>query len=105
MARVWDLSKHKGSDLLMMLAIADFSDDDGRAYPSVQTLATKCRISSTRHVNRILVVLRDSGELHVGISQGPRGTNLYRIVLGIKASAKPSEPLTVPPSPRPTRHP
>jgi len=31
MARVWELSRNRGNDLLMLLAIADFSDDDGKA--------------------------------------------------------------------------
>ena len=45
MARVWDKSRHAGSELLMLLAIADFADDDGKAYPAVSTLATKCRMT------------------------------------------------------------
>ena len=80
MARVWDLSNHAGSHLLMMLAIADFADDDGNAYPAVQTLAEKCRMKS-RNANVILAALRSSGELEVRQNEGPRGTNLYRIVL------------------------
>jgi len=42
--RVWDHSAASGSFLLMLLAIADFADDDGNAYPSVPTLARKCRM-------------------------------------------------------------
>lgn len=41
---VWGGSKHSGSALLMMLAIADFSDDDGWAHPAVATLAAKTRM-------------------------------------------------------------
>lgn len=80
MARVWELSNQRGNDLLMLLAIADFADDDGNAYPSVQTLATKCRIKS-RNANVILAALRKSGELEVRQNEGPHGTNRYRIVL------------------------
>lgn len=78
MARVWAESKHSGTDLLMMLAIADFADDDGNAYPSVGTLAKKCR-TTPRHVNRILAALRASGELEIRLNEGPKGTNRYRI--------------------------
>ena len=42
-AAVWDRSAHAGNALLMLLAIADFADDEGRAFPSVSTLAKKCR--------------------------------------------------------------
>ncbi len=80
MARVWDLSNQRGNDLLMLLAIADFADDDGNAYPSVQTLATKCRMKP-RNANLILAALRASGELEVRQNEGPHGTNRYRVVL------------------------
>lgn len=80
MARVWEASKHGGTELLMLLAIADFSDDDGRAYPSIPTLAAKCR-TTPRHTNRIINALKGSGELEVKLNDGPRGTNRYRVVL------------------------
>jgi hypothetical protein len=31
MARVWEFSVNQGNDLLMLLAIADFADDEGNA--------------------------------------------------------------------------
>jgi hypothetical protein len=83
MARVWEHSQHSGSELLMLLAIADFADDEGRAYPSVDKLAQKCRMSS-RNANFILSTLRGTGELEVRRNEGPRGTNLYRIAAGVK---------------------
>lgn len=78
MAKVWDRSQHAGSELLMLLAIADFADDDGKAYPAVSTLATKCRMTG-RNANLILAALRRSGELIVRQNEGPKGTNLYQI--------------------------
>jgi len=84
MAVVWDRSAHSGSELLMLLAIADFSDDEGRAYPSVATLAAKCR-TSPRYAMKLLDALNASGELEVRKNQGPMGrggrTNLYRVVV------------------------
>lgn len=80
MARVWELSAARGADLLMLLAIADFSDDDGRAYPSVQTLALKCRVSA-RNANKTLARLRDTGELRIDLSRGPHGCNQYRVTV------------------------
>lgn len=81
MQRVWKFSRHSGSNLLMLLAIAEYADDAGFAFPSVETLALKCRMQR-RNANMILAVLRDSGELQVMRNDGPRGTNLYRIALG-----------------------
>lgn len=78
LARVWEHSRHSGTHLLMMLAIADFADDDGRAYPAVGTLAKKCRMTP-RNANLILAELRKSGELVVKPNEGPKGTNLYFI--------------------------
>lgn len=83
MAKVWELSQHGGTDLLMLLAIADFADDQGNAYPSVTTLAEKCRMKQ-RNAQVILGVLRNSGELEVRPNEGPRGTNLYRVTLAAR---------------------
>lgn len=80
MSRVWELSQHSGTGLLMLLAIADFSDDEGRAYPSVSTLAKKCRMQP-RNAQTLLAELRGSGELEVRINAGPKGCNQYRVVL------------------------
>lgn len=80
MAAVWKGSQHGGSALLMMLAIADFSDDKGVAYPAVSTLADKTRMKP-RNAHYLLNELQASGELVIKIAAGPRGTNLYRIAL------------------------
>lgn len=84
MARVWDGSKHSGSELLMLLAIADFADDDGRAYPSISRLARKCRVTS-RYAIVLLDALSQGGELEIKKNAGPVGqggrTNLYRVAL------------------------
>ncbi|MDP3251304.1 MAG: helix-turn-helix domain-containing protein [Hydrogenophaga sp.] len=89
MAKVWELSQHGGTSLLMLLAIADFADDEGNAYPSVTTLAEKCRMKQ-RNAQVILSALRESGELVVRSNEGPKGTNTYRVTLatpGVQSSA------------------
>jgi hypothetical protein len=80
MTQVWERSRHTGTDLLMLLALSDFSDDQGNSYPGVPALATKCRMS-VRNAGYILKTLQASGELEVRLNEGPRGTNCYRIVL------------------------
>jgi Helix-turn-helix domain len=80
---VWEYSEHKGTALLLMLAIADHAHDDGGgAYPSIATLARKAR-TSERNVKLLLPKLEGSGELEVKRGAGPHGTNLYR-VRGVK---------------------
>lgn len=75
----------------MLLAIADFSDDEGRAYPSVPTLAQKCRMSK-RNAQFILRNLEGSGELTIHVNSGPppKYPNLFLInlaYLGMKQAS------------------
>lgn len=86
MARVWATSSHAGTELLMLLAIADFSDDDGRAYPAVGTLAKKCRMTD-RNARLILANLRNSKELIVRFGEGPKGANQYLIADPLKGAS------------------
>ena len=45
MARVWEWSAASGGGLLALLAIADFANDNGVAWPSLSVLAAKARLS------------------------------------------------------------
>jgi hypothetical protein len=92
MTAVWDRSAHTGTDLLMLLALADFSDDQGNSYPSVPTLAMKCRMR-VRNATYILRALESSGELEVRPNEGPKGTNRYRIALELLGKKAP-QPVT-----------
>ncbi len=80
MTRVWAESKHKGSQLLLLLAIADNASDDGFAWPSVQTLAKKTRMSD-RHTVRMLEDLEKSGELILSKAEGKR--HQYIVTVGL----------------------
>ena len=51
MSQVWKHSKHAGGSLLVLLALADFANDEGICYPSQKTLAKKSRLSG-RQVRR-----------------------------------------------------
>ena len=100
LTQVWEHSQHAGTDLLMLLALADFSDDNGDSYPAVPTLAAKCRMTP-RNANLILAALRESGELEVRQNEGPRGTNRYRITLA--AIRQPLKPASSPNDPQPLK--
>lgn len=79
MSRVWAASRQKGSALLLLLAIADFADDDGgNAFPSIATLAQKTRMSR-RSVQLLVRKLAATGELHVRSAAGRKGVNVYEI--------------------------
>lgn len=45
LSAVWEESRAEGSDLLVLLAMADWADHQGRCYPSYSQLATKSRVS------------------------------------------------------------
>lgn len=85
MSAVWQHSRAKSGDLLVLLAIADFANDDGSAFPAIGTLARKARLSA-RQVNRSLVRLRELHEVTILNNQGPHGVNLYRVLPGDKLS-------------------
>jgi hypothetical protein len=81
--RVWAAFPGSGSDLIAMLALADWSDDAGRCWPSVATIATKMRLQP-RQAQRVLNGLIQRGFLEVtGNPNGgaPGSTRRYRVVL------------------------
>lgn len=90
MTRVWDYSRQSGSSLLVLLALADFANDQGTCWPSVSTVADKARISE-RHAQRILRELVQSGELVCLPNEGPKGANLY-VVENVSTPDKMSPP-------------
>jgi hypothetical protein len=79
--QVWKLSRHKGSELLVLLAIADNAKDDGRdAWPGIPELARKTRLTE-RNIQLVLRKLEKSGELVIERNAGPNRANLYHIIL------------------------
>ena len=80
MTRVWDHSRSRNGERLVLLAIADFADDHGRAFPSVASLRTKSAMSE-RGVQQAITRLQELGELCVEIGAGPHGVNVYWVKL------------------------
>jgi hypothetical protein len=89
MARVWEHSRAAGTPLLVLLSLADFADDDGECWPSISTIARKCRLASDRHVQRVIhdelekrlgevLVIRNEGKAS---SKGGLRSNRYRITV------------------------
>lgn len=79
MTWVWDTSHSQGRALLVELALADHSNDEGISWPSVATLAQKARCTE-RQVQRTIKSLLQQGRLEVDESAGPRRTNVYRFL-------------------------
>lgn len=81
MAWVWEHSESAGADRLVLLAIADCANDQGRdAYPSLATIAKKARMNK-RTAQRSIRDLQARGELEVWENAGPHGTHRYGVLM------------------------
>jgi hypothetical protein len=85
MSMVWEtevVSDH--TELLLLLAMADFADDDGACFPSVRKLAKKSRISE-RQAHRVIKQLCDRKYIELveqgGVRNGKNVSNRYRILV------------------------
>lgn len=92
MSAVWERSRAKGGDKLLLLAIADHADDDGKnAFPSNELLCEKCGGVDESTIRRGLARLKRLGELKVFPNAGgtpewrrkhpDKCPNLYEITL------------------------
>lgn len=81
MSQVWEHSAHAEGTLLVLLALADFANDEGICFPSQTTLAKKSRLSS-RQVRRVVGDLLASGELAIVRAGRGRGLKTIYRVLG-----------------------
>ena len=82
LSQVWESYDGDGSELLVLLALADWCDDDGRCFPSIAAIGHKARLSRSQ-VQRVMRKLMEQGVLVViGNEFGgkPGTTRQYRIV-------------------------
>lgn len=70
----------RGTDLLVLLALADYADDDHRAWPKIATLAEKCRVSE-KTVRRSIRSLEDLGLVEVVRHQEESKSSDYLLAL------------------------
>ncbi len=74
-------SHQRGPALLVLLALADYANDEGKCWPSMPTLAEKCRMKTARSVIDALAPLRTSGEVVVHKNAGKHGQNVYQVAV------------------------
>lgn len=75
---VWKHSKYSGAQLITLLALADWSDDDGISWPSVKKLADKSR-QTERSVQNCIRLFRGDGILEV--EQRINNSNVFTLKL------------------------
>ncbi|MBD9700695.1 helix-turn-helix domain-containing protein [Streptomyces sp. ID01-12c] len=76
---VWARSESRNGARLVLLALADRADDKGQAWPSVDDLAERTKLSP-RAVQKAIANLVEIGELEVENGGGRHRSNRYRIV-------------------------
>lgn len=77
---VWENGPDDRSEFMISLALADWADDKGRAFPGIEALARKARCS-VRTVQETLKEMKKSGLISIETNAGPSGTNRYTINL------------------------
>jgi hypothetical protein len=86
--RVWKHSQNGGARLLLLLAMADWSDDWSYCHPSIEQMAVKCR-QTERNILNLISELEKAGEVRrVARGKGGRGKFsglIYQVVVGMNA--------------------
>jgi hypothetical protein len=87
MTRVWEHAPHKESTLLVLLALADYADDNGICWPDVASVAKKARITDRRVID-IIRSLEDDGSIAFSKGGGRGRRSCYAVLLGLTDEQK-----------------
>lgn len=85
MNHVWEHADAKGTDLLMLLALADAANNEGTCFPKIETLAKKVRCKK-RNAQTILRKLEKNGD--ITITPQPNTSNSYTVVIDPNEKAR-----------------
>jgi hypothetical protein len=100
MTAVWDNTPYEGGELLVLLALADWADDQGRCWPSVPSIAQKARMKE-RQVYNILRKFRADEVIQCEQGGGRGHSTVYLIntakIAGFRSQAKTLQPSAVKP--------
>ena len=78
MSKVWEAGPEKPSERFVLLAIADYANNEGECWPSIAGICRKTCMSE-RGVQTIIRRLKDQGWLHIETGNGRRNCNLYTV--------------------------
>lgn len=79
MSKLFVSGPSKGNKRLVMLALADFANDEGVCWPSLSAIAEKSCYESERGVQIVIRQLEAEGWLKISTGGGRRGCNEYQI--------------------------
>ena len=77
---IWQHSKMKGNALLLLLALAEHSDEGGRSWPGIGRLADFVGVEK-RSIKRLIVQCETAGELAIQRGGGRGYSSQYLILL------------------------
>lgn len=80
MSLVWERAPYSEGSLLVLLALADWADDNGFSWPSIDGLAQKARLQR-RRVQYIIRSLKADGILDIEEGGGRKKRNRYTLNL------------------------
>jgi hypothetical protein len=86
MNRVWDHTRHDGTDQVAILALADWADDDGVCWYKNKRIGERIR-RDERTVKRIMNKLRRSGEVFAPPNPGAGNRTLKFVCVGMTEDA------------------
>lgn len=89
-SELWASSNQKGTPLLILIALADWCNDEGYCWPSISKIAKKARLGE-RGVQKVLKKLQLAGALRViergGMKDGEYFANTYQVLTGVSHSS------------------
>lgn len=100
MSQVWERSDLDPYERLLLLALADHSDDEGASFPSVSRLCARTGMGE-RGVQKVLKRLSEKGHLTIEVNAGRSGTNRYVIALSPAPDAPRTRCTPAPSAPAP----
>jgi len=80
MNRVIENSRAEGADFVVLLMIANFANEYGKAWPSNATLARTARVSERQTRQSIGVLHEELKEIDVAYNAGPNRVNVYHVL-------------------------
>lgn len=78
MAWVWEHGPASAVDRLVLLALADFCDDAGNCWPSMERIGSKAGMTG-RGARNVVRRLQDEGWISVDVGGGRGGCSRYRV--------------------------
>ena len=94
MSWVWENATQKGSELLLLLAMADSANDTGHCWPSIDTMSRKTRLGK-RYIIDLLEKLEKSGNISREKRWDKKGdptSNMYQVLTPYMGVVNPSAP-------------